>query len=262
MGCAVVFRALYTMVKMAEQIMAHQPAYALQSHPLIKSTAPVGAHQTFANIMIQKTLAGIMGLSLLAACSSSLPVHEAVEEGTEITKMDLKSLNYDLPTSIRLRSDLAALQRPEFVKSMKELRLGTDIEDSRANPSSSVRVYRAWDGFVFLVDDYDMALWVRANNEWMCLVAGLRVDKTMGGAPSALPVRYVGGGYFAITETVPGDVAENSERGFPQALGVTFLIDSNSGKVKERSEAFIYDHNPPVRVPKSRITRYKLKSEQ
>ena len=107
-----------------------------------------------------------------------------------------------------------------------------------------------------------MALWVRATNEWKCVVAGLRVDKTMGGAPSTLPVRYLGRGFFAISETVPGDVAEKSEQGFPQALAVTFLIDSDSGTVKERSESFIYDHNPTVNVPESWISRYKLQSEQ
>jgi hypothetical protein len=175
--------------------------------------------------------------------------------------MDLKALDFDLPTSIRLRADLAAMQRPEFVKSMKEVGLG-DFEDSRANPSSSVSIYKTWDGIIYLTDDCLMSLWVRANNEWKCVVAGLRVDKTMGGAPSWLPVRYLGGGFFAITETVAGDVAEKSKQGFPQALAVTFLIDSNSEKVKERSEAFVYDHNPPVRVPEKWITRYKLKSEQ
>jgi hypothetical protein len=107
-----------------------------------------------------------------------------------------------------------------------------------------------------------MALWVRANNEWKCVVAGLRVVKTMGGAPSTLPVRYLGNGFFAISETLPGDISENSKEGFPQALAATFLIDSNGGKVKERSDAFVYDHNPPVRVPDRWITRYKLKFEK
>ena len=200
-------------------------------------------------------------IALYCSIAGILPAMSAEDE-SKIVKMDLDSLDFELPTSIRLRADLASLQHPEFVRSMKELRLGSDIEDSRVNPSSSVTVYRAWDGVVFLMDDRNMALWTRTNNEWKCLIAGLRIDKTMGGAPSSLPALYLGRGLFAITETVPGDVAEKSDRGFPQAFAVTFLIDSNSGKVKERSEAFIYDHNPPVRVPEGWISRYKLRSEQ
>ena len=209
-----------------------------------------------------KTIAIAFYFSVAAILSST-----AAEKVPQITEMDLKALDFELPTSIRLRAELAALQRPEFIKSMKELGLGSGIDDSivndsRAVPSSSVSVLRAWDGVVFLKDNHDMALWVRANNDWKCVVAGLRIDKTMGGAPPVLPVRYLGGGFFAITETVPGEVVEKSQRGFPQALAVTFLIDSNGGKVKERSESFIYDHNPPVRVPESWIDRYKLNSEQ
>ena len=204
-----------------------------------------------------KTLA----IAFYCSVAGILPVI-ATESDFKITEMDLKTLDFELPTSIRLRADLAALQRPEFVKSMKESGFGSGIEDARANLSSTVSVHRAWDGVVYLKDDSLMALWVRANNEWKCVVAGLRIDKTMGGAPSSLPLRYLGGGFFAITETVYGEVAEKSERGFPQALAVTFLIDSNSGMVKERSESFIYDHNPTVKVLNSWVNRYKLQESK
>jgi hypothetical protein len=192
---------------------------------------------------------------LVAGISPSL----ATENESEVTEMDLKVLDFELPTSIRLRADISAMQQSEFVKSTKDLGFGVNVEDSRANLSSSVSVYRSRDGVVFLTDNLLMALWVRANNEWKCVVAGLRVVKTMGGAPSALPVRYLGNGFFAVSETLPGDISETSKEGFPQALAATFLIDSNGGKVKERSDAFVYDHNPPVRVPDRWITRYKLK---
>lgn len=203
-----------------------------------------------------KTLAIVLYCSVTGIFSSI-----ATEKESTITEIELKSLDYPLPTSIRLRADMAALQHADFVKSVKELGFNDNImNDASANPSNSVSVYKAWDGVVYLRDDRHMALWVRANNEWKCLVAGLRVDKTMGGAPPTLPLRYMGGGFFAITETVPGDVAEKSERGFPQALAVTFLIDSNNDKVMERSETFVYDHNPPVKVPEAWMGRYKLKN--
>jgi hypothetical protein len=84
----------------------------------------------------------------------------------------------------------------------------------------------------------------------------------MGGAFPRLPAQYLGDGLFAVAETVPGTVSEKSKDGFPQARAVTFLIDSKDGKVKERSEAYIYDHNPPIVVPKVWVNRYKIRSEQ
>lgn len=175
------------------------------------------------------------------------------ENAAQITELDLKALEFELPISIRLRADMAALKRPEFHKRMKEWGLSADMINSDEQLESTLSVHRAWDGVVYLIDHSLMALWVRTNNDWKCIVAGLHIHKTMGGAPPRLPLRYLGGGYFAITETVPGDVLEKSERGFPQALAVTFLIDSNSGKVKERSESFVYDHTPTVKVPDSWI---------
>ncbi len=181
----------------------------------------------------------------------------------EITKLDLGSLSFELPSAIRLRADLATLQAPEFKERMKQLRIkGTGVEDGTGDLTSWTSVYLAWDGVIFLIDNLQMALWVRADNEWKCLISGLRIRKTMGGAPPALPFRYLGGGLFAFSETVPGEVDEMSESGYPQALAATFLLDSGDGKVKDRSESFVYDHNPPVKIPEAWVTRYKLKLEK
>jgi hypothetical protein len=51
-------------------------------------------------------------------------------------------------------------------------------------------------------------------------------------------------------------------KGYPQASAVTFLIDSKDGKVKGRSECFVYDHNPPIRIPEEWKKRYNIKDDQ
>ena len=42
---------------------------------------------------------------------------------------------------------------------------------------------------------------------------------------------------------------------------MTFLIDSKDGKVKGRSECFVYDHNPPIRIPEEWKKRYNITVE-
>ena len=186
----------------------------------------------------------INSIMVLIFLGAALP-SDGEEQGAPTTQLDLSSLGFDLPTAIRLRVDLAVLQRPEYTKDLKEM--GMNGMDGRTNPASWVAVYKAQDSVVFLTDRLNMALWLRQDNGWKCLVAGLHVDKTFGGAPPSLPALYLGNGLFAITETVPGCVKEKSKDGFPQARAVTFLIDSMDGKVKERSESFVYDQNPPVK---------------
>ncbi|MGI9242166.1 MAG: hypothetical protein ACR2RV_15310 [Verrucomicrobiales bacterium] len=184
----------------------------------------------------------------------------AREDALVVDEQDHDSLEFELPTAIKLRVDLARMQRPEFIESSKAIGIqATGEEDYRSDAPAWAHVFRASDGLVFLVDDLNMALWVREGDRWKCLFSNLRVMKTFGGAFPALPVRYLGGGYFAVSETVPGEVEERTEEGFPQALAVTFLIDSKQGTIKERSSSYRYDHTPPVQVPKSWIERYKLK---
>lgn len=174
--------------------------------------------------------------------------------------MEIESLGFDLPQAIQVRVEMAALQRPELIEGNKQSRLGGLVEDYRASPAHWARVYRASDGLIFLADDLHMALWVKEKAGWKCVVPHVRVDKTFGGALPCLPVRYLGSGWFAVSETVPGDVPEKTKEGFPQARAVTFLIDSRDCKVKERSDSFIYDHNPTVVVPKEWASRYKIES--
>ena len=181
----------------------------------------------------------------------------------EVEKLEIDSLDFELPAPIRLRAEMAALQKPEFIASNKEVGLeALAADDYRVSLSSWAHVYRASDGLIFLTDNLHMALWVRDHAGWRCVVPHVRIDKTFGGAFPWLPVRYLGEGLFAISETVPGRVTEESDEGFPQARAVTFLIDSSDGTVKERSESFIYDHTPPVRVPENWRTKYKIRSEQ
>ena len=182
-------------------------------------------------------------------------------EETLIVKLDLTSLGFEIPPAIQLRADMAALQRAEFIESNKDAGFAALAgDDYRTNPSAWVGVFRAWDGLIFLTDHLHMALWIRDASGWRCVVSGVRVDKTMGGAPARLPVRYLGDGLFAVAETLPGDVAGKSKDGFPQARAATFLVDSKDGKVKERSDAYVYDHNPPISIPRDWANRYKIKS--
>ena len=186
----------------------------------------------------------------------------AAEKEEEIKSLDLETLAFELPTALQARAEMARLVRPEFLESLNE----TGLQDSgvvtiRGHLPSSVSVYQAWDGTVYLADDADMALWVRRDEKWTCLVSGLSVEKTFGGVFPWLPVRYLGNGLFAVSETVPGEVLEKSKEGYPQARAVTFLIDSRDGKVKGRSKCFIYDHNPPIRIPEEWKKRYNITVE-
>ena len=186
----------------------------------------------------------------------------AAEKEEEIKSLDLETLAFELPTALQARAEMARLVRPEFLESLNE----TGLQDSgvvtiRGHLPSSVSVYQAWDGTVYLADDADMALWVRRDEKWTCLVSGLSVEKTFGGAAPMLPACYLGNGLFAVSETVPGDVPEKEQKGYPKARAVTFLIDSKDGKVKGRSKSFIYDHNPPIRIPEEWKKRYNITVE-
>jgi hypothetical protein len=197
---------------------------------------------------------------LLLSCLAGVSLSSGKENW--IKELDLKSLGFELPLAITLRAEMVALQRSEFLEGVQEVGLAELAgKDYRENPASWASVFRTFDGLIFLQDNLHMALWVRKDNEWKCLLMGVRVDKTFGGQPPSLPVSYMGQGFFAVTETVPGKVSERSAKGLPQARAVTFLIDSESGKVRERGESFVYEHNPPVKVPKAWVERYQLKGE-
>ena len=187
----------------------------------------------------------------------------AAEKEEKVKALDLETLAFELPSAIQARAEIAFLVRPELLESLNETGLqAADVVTVRETLSIYVSVYQAWDGTVYLTDDADMALWVRRDEKWTCLVSGLSVGKTFGGVFPWLPVRYLGSGLFAVSETVPGEVLEKSKEGYPQARAVTFLIDSKDGKVKGRSKCFIYDHNPPIRIPEEWKKRYNIKDDQ
>jgi hypothetical protein len=203
-----------------------------------------------------------MKISYLVTAAFAATILTAFAGKLQIVRLEINSLEFDLPEAIRLRAEMAALQKPEFIASIKELGLEPlAAHDNRVSLSSWVHVYRASDGVIFLADNLNMALWVMDDAGWRCIVTSVRIDKTMGGAPAMLPAQYLGDGLFAVAETVPGTVPDKSKDGFPQARAVTFLIDSKDVKVKERSDAYVYDHNPPLSIPKEWANRYKIRSE-
>lgn len=95
-----------------------------------------------------------------------------------------------------------------------------------------------------------------SGGKWVEVISGVEICKTFGGRPPSLPVDYLGGGQFAVSKTTvdtvpaPDDWPED-EKIFGAAKGVTMLIEGASGKVLKVSEAFIYSHNPPLKIPKS-----------
>jgi len=58
----------------------------------------------------------------------------------------------------------------------------------------------------------------------------------------------------------PPAVKEKMDDRIPQALAVTFLLDSRQGKIVARSENFIYSENPPVKIPENWATIISAKS--
>jgi len=173
-------------------------------------------------------------------------------EPLAVKVVDLKSLKLDLPTPLQLRAEMARLTRPEFDK--EYVAATGDTVNALETPGTSVQAYRDDDGLVFLIDNLGMSLWLHDQDDWHPLLQGVHVFKTFGGMPAHLPVQYLGRGFFAVTQTVPGTVKEKMDDRIPQALAVTFLLDSRQGKMVARSENFIYSENPPVKIPENWAT--------
>lgn len=113
---------------------------------------------------------------------------------------------------------------------------------------------------MYLADNGLMSLWIFDEGRWNCLLEGVHVNKTFGGAPPSLPIRYVGNKRFLVTETVAGEVKELSPEKphLPQALAVTFLIDLKEGRILARGPAFRYSENPPVKAPEDWKEKFGL----
>ena len=169
------------------------------------------------------------------------------EQPGKVTEIELTDLSFSLPLPILNRMKISKLQDPEFREGLPKDMRGADIDD--LSSSANANVYRAADGTTFCCDHLSMALWIRRGDSWECLLQGIRVNKTFGGMPPGLPVRYLGKGFFAFSQTAP--VAEEQKPGdkFPVARAVTYLLDSKSGEVVARSEGFRYSENPPLRIP-------------
>lgn len=200
-----------------------------------------------------------MKVTLISLFSALFLTALAAEESLTVELVKADSLKLELPASIRLRVKLAELERPEYILSCKKVGLNPEfVTNMESAVSSWAPIFKVSDGTVFLRDDLAMGLWVLQDGKWKCLLNHLRIDKTFGGAPPHLPLQYLGHGLFAFAKTVSGTVDQKSEDGFPQALAVTFLLDSKRGSIVARSKAYVYDHTPPVVIPDSWHKRYKL----
>ncbi len=198
-----------------------------------------------------------LSLRIAAACLVSTAMLPADEpHPASVTEVEHSDLGYKLPLPILNRKHVSDLSAPEFRKWSEQTGMHKlpDIVDGTGSLDNA-SVYRAEDGTVFCADRRNMALWLHRQDHWECLIYGIRVDKTFGGAAPILPVRYMGNGWFAFSQTAPADSDQKSERGLPTAYAITYLLNSKTGEIEARSEAFLYDHNPPVKIPEEWYAR-------
>ncbi|MEN8774405.1 MAG: hypothetical protein ABF382_12725 [Akkermansiaceae bacterium] len=125
--------------------------------------------------------------------------------------------------------------------------------------NSSLRIRRAADdGFFASTQGFDdFELWyLPGGGIWTRVISKVKIVKTFGGVAPSLPVAYLGGGRFAVSRTIRDDLKipeswPEDEKMFGAAEGETLLVEGKTGKVVTRSERFVYNHNPPLRIPKS-----------
>ena len=92
------------------------------------------------------------------------------------------------------------------------------------------------------------------GGSWHSVIRDVHIVKTFGGASPYLPVRYLGNGRFAVAKTTRDDVdiseiPAQEETLLGAAEAVTLLVDGLSGKILKQSEPYIYNHNPPLKIP-------------
>lgn len=107
----------------------------------------------------------------------------------------------------------------------------------------------AGDGFYQLSEN---SLWYRPQREpWRAVIKNVKINKTFGGRAPFLPVRYLGEDRFAVARTIDKGPEEQHADGkqFPQAYAVTMLLNGRTGEVLKESDPYLYDHNPPLRIP-------------
>lgn len=113
------------------------------------------------------------------------------------------------------------------------------------------------DGLLMITDSLEgFDLWYHPNQGgWKKVVSEVAITKTFGGRFPWLPVAYVGQGRFAVSRTTKDRVAipdkwPEEEKRYGAARGETFLVNGETGEVIERSPPFVYNHNPPLKIPK------------
>lgn len=189
--------------------------------------------------------------------------HYLVSSGgvtVEVKKGDVLSILNELPMNIRMRHVLAAVTQEERDKEYGEPGRATP-EEYGANPQWVVRYFQASDGIEFLVDQKDLALWIRKDRgAWICVVSQVYIYKTHGGLPPWLPVLYAGNKRFLVAVTVPGKATPDGH--FNRALCATFLIDSENGSLTARSEPVVYEGNPGLVFPKSWPDQYGIEFKE
>jgi hypothetical protein len=155
-----------------------------------------------------------------------------LKEGERIVRMDVQKSEYDI------------IGKPPPGSAPGSNRLfGFEVSPAGGNCRDGVY---AIDGF---------SLWfLPKGGEWRPVIRDVHIVKTFGGKFPWLPADYVGNGRFAVTKTVKDEVevsqtTPREDAIFGAAEAVTMLIDGFTGKVLKQSEPFIYNHNPPLKIP-------------
>lgn len=202
-------------------------------------------------------------LSALLIAMALMPGSKAyAADATDPVKIAVKDLGFPLPIAIVNKAKIARL---EYQERQAEIDKIPGVPKSSQEPGEEnyhdIAVFKASDGLIYCTDsDFaGMALWVRRGDTWVCQVSNLTVRKTFGGVLPWLPVRYLGKGFFAFASTCPGDVEKSPDSQFPQAKAITYLLNSESGEILERSESYLYDHNPHIQTPAEWYPKYGLK---
>jgi hypothetical protein len=186
----------------------------------------------------------------------------AAGQRIDVVQAEVGDHRLELPLYLHLRLALYQAQGKEWNETMPSA-----SRDSSApfdwGPSvwGLLSYYRASDGLEFLLDHASMALWFRTEKSpWTCALSRVNVVKTFGGVHPRLPVCYVGSKRFLVAETLPGRLPDDGTP-FPKARCATFLIDCGSGRVVDRTGPVIYDHNPPLVLPKEWQSKYGIQVE-
>lgn len=159
-----------------------------------------------------------------------------LKEGERVVRLDLGKSEYEIIGRPPPGSDPGSNRRSGFEVSPA----GENLRDGIFATGGF------FDGF---------SLWfLPKGGEWHSVIRDVHIVKTFGGNFPWLPVDYVGNGRFAVSKTVKDEVdvpktTPKEDAIFGAAEAVTMLIDGVTGKVLKQSEPFVYNHNPPLKIP-------------